>query len=231
MTTFTCGVEQPIQANEQLYSLDEGTGSIGLAQFTNANLHRYSFVPQVESSSGADLLAVVARIASAFGGLVTWVVTFLESPAVSPLRSRALVKRLSMQEWNTVKGSGLYLATKPVSFDSERSLPPEDADPRICGWTILLGHPPDYRCLVERPFKATLSTMALTHRFQPSQEFLAACGEAQLAVAYVAKDSRERMGLVVVSPRELSLVIRGMQRDGLVGRVLLGDDANEVWRT
>jgi len=230
MRTFSCGAEEPLQPNEQLYSLDERTGSIGLARFADAHLYRYSFVPQFDSNSGAELLPVVARIASALGVLATWLVAFLKSPATSPLRARALVKRLAKQEWHTKEGSDVYLATKPIPLDGKQHMAPEDADPAISGWTIVLGQLPEDESLVDVPFRETLRMMALTHRFQPSPEFLSACCRARVAVAYVAKNSSERIGLVVVSPRALSLLIRSMQRDGLVADVLSGADANQVWR-
>lgn len=230
MRTFSCGVEEPLRSNEQLYSIDERSRAIALATFSDKHLHRYSFVPPDDSCSDAEFLPVVAKTALALGGIATWLVAFLKLTAASPLRSRALKGRLAKKDWHTIEGADVYLATKLISFDDEQNLVPEDADPKICGWTILLGQPPDDKSLVDGKYMETLHMLALTHRMQPSPEFLAACGGANLAVAYIAKDSRERIGLVVVSPRELSSMILTMQRDGLVGSVLSGPDAPQVWR-
>src|SRR5262245_28462454 len=41
---LVCGQEEPIQVNEQLYALDEDTGTISLSSVKDRRLNRYSFI-------------------------------------------------------------------------------------------------------------------------------------------------------------------------------------------
>jgi hypothetical protein len=230
MSTFSCGSERPLLSNEQLYALDERTMAVGLAQFADSTLNRYSFVAQDHSATEADLLPLLTRMGPALGGGEMWLVAFPKASSASPIRSRALVARLTNREWKITEGADVYLATKPMTLGLEQSLAPSDVDLVIAGWAIIFGQSAADQSFVDEPFKETLRMLALTHRLQPSRQFLAACGSVQLAVAYLAKDARERLGIVVVTTRDLSACIQSMHSDGLIERVLSGPDANQVWR-
>jgi hypothetical protein len=225
---FSCGAEEPLHPNEQLYAVDEQSVTIELARFASARLRRYSFVAQDYSATEADALPLVARIASAVAGEARWLVAFQKVRAESIIRPRALVARLTNRQWKLTEGADVYVATKSVSLDSARSLAPSDADLLICGWAILLGQTPD-ELLVDGPCKETVRMLAWTHRLQPSPEFLATCGDAECSVVYLAKGPGGRFGFIVVTASDLSPMIQAMRRDGLVDRVLLGPDAHRVW--
>lgn len=231
MTTFSCGIEEPLQENGQLYALDEGTGSIVLAEFSSAELNRYSFLPDDNSNCEQSLASLVSRIAAASGVIATWLVTFRASPAGSAMRARALATRLAKRGWHVLKlGGDVHVATRGTGLAIQKRLSPADADPLICGWFLLLGPRPEDELLLSKETAASLRSLALTHRLQPSRQFLTACGASDLTVAYLAKSATERSGLVVASPAQLGFTVRSMQREGVVQTVLLGNEAANVWR-
>ena len=222
-----CGIEEPLVANSQIYSLNEQTGAIQCAEFGISGLHRYSFTKIMYS----QWQKFVACISEQIGNENQWAIVW-EHHESGDFKMRSLVRLSALRRkgFNVRIEAGVGLATclfescEPGQFQP----PGFPLHPAGDGATLLLaGETDPGAALVARIDSPTIREASVNYLLRPSREFLSWLAGTQLRIVYVSRDHVERPGLVLLTQQRMDL--SRLLENGLIDRVEEGADAAKVW--
>ena len=225
---ISCGAEEPLSSNSQLYAVDEAGTSIELATFDLPSLNRYSFV-SLEYSNNVDATFALPlnRILAALRIQAYWLLGWRLSD--NAVRLRTLISKLRRSQWEIVDRDQFGVAMKVVPMSDDHPIQPTELDPRISGWAIILGGGLEPRAILGDPTIGTLRMFAHDHKLRPSETFLRFLASQRMGVAYTANDMAGRIGLVVVVPDSVHMTVRRLLSEGKIASVVSGPAASSVW--
>lgn len=222
-----CGVEEPLAENQQLYALEEASGTIQLARVSIAELNRYSIVARGWSEAGAVGFAM--RTSALMGVQASWLVAWeLHADGPFKIRSQVLRSRLRKHGWRDAVADGLAVAVT-AAFRGHAPGVPGEIDRRQTGWALVFADTPDPQWFTRAPLEKTVRMFARTHRLQPSREFLRGLAERELGLAYPAAGAGDLGGLVLVLPVGLDPRLERLRQDGAISEVVYQPHAEDVW--
>ena len=222
-----CGIEEPLQSNEQLLAIDEQRRVLRLADFGEPAMCRYSFT-HLEGEVWPELLDAIAKqFHAAPRGVLIWK---HEQSGDFRMRSQVRLARLRRQGFSTKVLGTVGLGVAPFTGVEPSAFHPVGVSfhPAGDGALILV----DCDEAVEALFgtqaeSSTLVEAGSSFRLTPSREFLSWLATVSLRVLYLSWDQLERPGLVLLSHDKFD--VGGLVNDGLIDHIESGSRASCVW--
>lgn len=230
MTEIACGVEEPLQCNEQLSEFANGDSLWDGWVSPVEGLNRYSFVwlgRPVEASVPFGRL--VGSVAALTGQPAHWFEWWGPLPAShDPVGDRTRSQRLAQDGWQVVEDQGLFAALRTMTH--------EEAQRRQEQWSrvnmtvlhlIWFGPTPDPEALLASGRDALAYSLRCAGGGVLTREMLVMAASAGSTIVYYTR-STTNDGLVVATP--LRLPFRDMIPEGTrLGPVYEGPDAWNAW--
>lgn len=224
---YLAGVEEPLGPNEQLYALDESASETVLAAFSQSDLNRYAFLPGEGGEwSREDLSSDLVRHLVAEQAAHWVFVWSCELTGNERIRNLGRISRLRKAGWEVQEDSGLGIARRRYSPTTCRGFG-DEAIPADYGECILVIGGGDDGSMLKSPAVTSLRHMATTWALSPSPEMVSWLAKSRAAVAYVAKDYRDRPGVVLLSPERLGL----SELDKMLGGLSRVNPPSDIWRS
>lgn len=225
---ISCGIEEPLQSNEQLYAVSEQGGQIELSTFAEPRLCRYSFTG---FTPGAWSVLVNAIVRKHFQGNLNWVLLWAHLDTGDlKMRSRIRTSRLAAQGFRTKIVGNVGLGVLPYTGVEADSFHPVGVvfHPAGDGVLLLTACSEDVEALLAAQSPgATITCATATREFAPSQAFLSWLSSVQLQILYTRRDYLERPGLVLLTQNQLD--IPSLINEGVIEHVERGSSASTVW--
>jgi hypothetical protein len=220
-----CGVEEPLQANEQILATD-ASGSAQLATFSVAGLNRYSFVWTQPSPISFDLLEILLGYEQGYRSVVVgWNHDIAGTYRIRSLRTeRALAKA----GWVTQAEQGLGLGCKTYGKLKGDIWPPVPTLPFL-GWFVMVGGALTPAQMLGGSFVTTIRSFCRRSKLEPSRDFLEGLVSEGVTIVYPARGATDLHGVVVVSPSVLSTPVMGLRVSGVISEVRMNETAASVW--
>jgi hypothetical protein len=220
-----CGVETPIQVNEQLYSLNEVTGQKELSHFQDPRLNRYSFVWFGSDDDGPGAFSkLLQALLEQWNLPARWVLVWRLTTEHWRNRLRWLIKKRQEEGWTINQNVEVVVAIKPVN-DLE-SLEPANYTGRDGNFFYGFGIP-EMEQFARGPLRPTIKHFAIEQPLVPSKEFLVWLANQRGAIAYWNYDDLGRLGLVIVGT--LQVQTAKLHAEGIIQEVKGGSEVGKVW--
>lgn len=219
-----CGVEEPLQCNHQLFSIDEETGELQLSDYLVDDAYRYCFT----QLNPGELTFIVESISEQARARLGWAALWKHDDSV---RGRVRVSGFRSQGFDVTTLGSIGVARRAFSGIDNDAFRPAGlvSHSRPDALHFLTESDADvFEFLREPASQATLAHGAETGRLAPSREFIERMVGVGLGIAYMSYDQLERPGLVLV--RRDKLHLEKLAKAGVVTRILPGADAQQVWR-
>lgn len=228
---MVCGVEEPLQWNDQLDLGDEWVAA-GSSAGAAYQLNRYSFV-WLGAWTEADVRfsAIAARVSISFGGHASLVNVLCQeyvSKNESAARARLAESRLKRMAGSFRIRRGLTIAFDVVpdvaSFVSMLRASPRFSTGSFC----ILGRTPSLSLLGAPAIAPSLARLAESRKFSPDNKFLTWLEIQRLSICYLRADDLGRSGIVLISPVKADL--GELEKAGYTYKLFHRSQAREVWR-
>jgi hypothetical protein len=228
MPMMICGVEEPLQTNEQLLTLDEETDRIVLNRFGIDRLNRYTLVWSGElvaaTSPFAHLLhAIQQQLKTSASWLSVWMDHLADMDF--SIRAKWIASMRRKEGWSIHPLRGLYVATKPIAGGDFNIT---DFYVQHGGKLLVFGDTVQPEQFAEPPARASMERLAIWHNLAPSQSFLFWIADQHVTIAYQVPVEGGDLFFVVISPHRLQ--IRELMAQGLIDKVMNGPEAGQIWR-
>jgi hypothetical protein len=225
---FRCGVEEPVQRNDQLIELDEESGRLVLSRTVDRRLNRYSFIwagdfDEAPPAWGRLLDAILAQVGAPASWVKGWAGASEQNERIRALRFLSWHRN---RGWAVASDDRLGVAVKAVDGPFEGLRPPDDSDGPH-GFCLLLGPPPPVEELLRFPARPTMGLLVHRRTFAPGRDFLAWLAVSQRSVAYPRSTDLGRDALIWVGTHRIevaslpAIALESLER---------GPKAAEVWR-
>jgi hypothetical protein len=225
-----CGLEEPLQANMQLYMLNEETGEIVLSHIENQHLNRYSFVlTGTKIEADVAFTNVLQAIRDTTKKSVSWfLIRSYHTTGYDRVRSLAWLSRRKKGGWTVWTDDMLAIASKSAGINTQLFQPLGYQGWHYDGCLIFfLGEAPDVHSLAHPPARPTIELLTHNEPLAPSQQFLMWLNDNNYTVAYPFYGEFSRSGLIVISPERIQIQV--LQSQGVVQETRQGAEAQGVW--
>jgi len=253
------GVEEPLKASDMLYALDEVGEKKVLDVYENDKLNRYCFVwLGAFDDASINFAKLISSLKQPFDTSATWLSVWSVPEGfdewvkawrwvITPSKAEQqiakgrkiwqedkrvreeLIKSRQQDGWTICKRNNLVIALKVVDLDTMTDFMPSGYKYTDKGGiALIIGSNISCEVFLQTAPQCTLAWMGQKRSLYHTTGFLNWLVENQLTILYIESDDAGRPGLIIVTPHRLPT--KHLLRQGIVPDILVGTEAERVWR-